>query len=55
MQLRTSVNSITTIPHTNTDESFDPVTSNIYCSGLIFTLEKSIIQRQFEQCIPTWI
>ena len=27
----------------------------LYCSALIFSPEKSIVRRQFEKCIPTWI
>jgi WD40 repeat protein len=27
----------------------------LYCSALVFAPEKSIIRRQFEECIPPWI
>jgi uncharacterized protein with WD repeat len=27
----------------------------LYCSALVFAPEKSIIRKQFEKCIPTWI
>jgi WD40 repeat protein len=27
----------------------------LYCSALIFAPERSIVRRQFENCIPTWI
>jgi WD40 repeat protein len=27
----------------------------IYCSALVFALEKSIVQKRFEKCIPPWI
>jgi WD40 repeat protein len=27
----------------------------LYCSALVFTPEKSIVQGQFEKCIPGWI
>jgi WD40 repeat protein len=26
-----------------------------YCSAIIFALEKSIIQKTFENCIPSWL
>ncbi|KAH8799655.1 hypothetical protein F5884DRAFT_112869 [Xylogone sp. PMI_703] len=27
----------------------------LYCSALVFSPEKSVIRKQFEKCIPTWI